>query len=50
MIMICGTGMLPAIGFDDKPRFDAGEIGDVGRYRKLATKAPSELSLSKLPP
>jgi len=34
--------MLAAIRFDDYAGFDAREIGDIGRYRKLATKTPAE--------
>jgi hypothetical protein len=50
MIMICGTGMLPAIGFDNQSGFDANEVDNIGRDRKLTPKPPADLVLSKLPP
>src|SRR5207249_1012503 len=33
---------LAAIGFDDQAGFNAGEIDDIGRYRKLSAKPPAE--------
>ena len=41
-VVLAGVAMLAAVRFNDYAGFDAREIGDIGRYRKLATKAPAE--------
>jgi hypothetical protein len=42
--------MLAPIRFDDQPRFDASEIDDEGRDRKLTAKAPAEGVSTQFPP
>jgi hypothetical protein len=48
--MVAGPRMLTAIGFDDQARFNAGEIDDVGRDWKLASKAPAQPVFAELFP
>jgi hypothetical protein len=42
--------MLAAIGFDDQPRFDAGEIHDVRRDWVLPAKTNPKLLLAQTLP
>src|SRR2546423_11914816 len=49
-VVLAGVTMLAAIRFDDYAGFDAREIGEIGRYLQLATKAPAETGAAWVPP
>jgi hypothetical protein len=49
-LMVAGTLMLAAIGFDDQARVDASEIDDAGRDRELASKSPAKPVVAELFP
>jgi len=49
-VMIAGRRMLTAINLDDQSAFDASEVDDEGRYRKLPTEAGSKLIAPQLVP
>ena len=49
-IVIARAVMLTPISFNDQPRFKAREIGDIGRYRKLAAEAPTEAVAAQFSP
>ena len=49
-IVIARAVMLTSISFNDQPRFKAREIGDIGRYRKLAAEAPTEALAAQFSP
>jgi len=42
--------MLSAVGFDDEPCLQAGEVDDVGRDRMLPAKTPPEPAETQLVP
>jgi hypothetical protein len=42
-IMLAWRCVLAAVGFDDQPGFDAGEINKIRRYRKLTAKLEAKL-------
>jgi hypothetical protein len=48
--VLLAAGMLTAVGFDDQARFDASEIDDEGRDRKLSVKAPAQAVSTQLAP
>ncbi len=48
-VVITGTRMLAAIGFDDQARCNAGEVDDVRRDRELASKSPAERYICGVP-
>jgi hypothetical protein len=35
--------VLAAIGFNDQPRLNGGEIDEIGRDRKLSTKSEAQM-------
>jgi hypothetical protein len=49
-IVLTGFRMLAAIAFDDELRFNAGEIDDIGRDRKLASEAEAQLAVPQSSP
>jgi hypothetical protein len=49
-VVVTRAGMQAAIGFDDQARFDASEIDDEGRDRKLSAEAPAEAVSTQFPP
>jgi len=49
-IVIARAVMLTPISFNDQPRFKAREIGDIGRYRKLAAETPTEAVAAQFSP
>jgi hypothetical protein len=48
--VVSWLGVLTAVGFDNQPRLDTGEIDDVWRDGILAAEAPAELSLTEHAP
>ena len=48
--VLSGQSMLSAVGLDDQPRFEAGEINNVGRDCMLPSEPPRELLVAKAVP
>jgi len=48
--MIARARMLAAISFDDQARFNAGEIDNIGRDRKLPPISPAQPILAEFSP